>query len=121
MQSMVRIGPVRIEMDRRNQFSFASLQSEAGQQLLGHFFKRKKVFIHFFLIEEGNLYTKSTAPLKVLKSMADGWSLLYILVIIPKFIRDGVYGLVANNRYRWFARTNECWLPDDRLRSRFLE
>jgi predicted DCC family thiol-disulfide oxidoreductase YuxK len=73
------------------------------------------------LIEEGKLYSKSTGALRMLKYIGGLWSLAYAFIIIPKFIRDAVYNLVARNRYRWFGKKNECWLPKQEWKNRFLD
>ena len=54
-------------------------------------------------------------------SQLQGWKWTKFLRIFPKFIRDGVYNLVAKNRYRWFGKKEECWVPTPELKARFLE
>ena len=73
------------------------------------------------LIEEGNLYTKSTGALRMLKHIGGFWSIAYVFIIVPKFIRDAVYNLIARNRYRWFGKKNECWLPKPEWKAKFLD
>jgi predicted DCC family thiol-disulfide oxidoreductase YuxK len=46
---------------------------------------------------------------------------LYAAIIIPRFIRDAVYGLVARNRYRWFGKRISCWMPRTEWKERFLD
>ena len=38
------------------------------------------------LIEEDKLYTRSSGALRVFKALGNGWQLLYLFIIIPKFI-----------------------------------
>jgi len=73
------------------------------------------------LIEDGRLYTRSAAALRMLKHLGGGWSLLYGLMIIPAFIRNGVYNLLANNRYKWFGKKTECWIPTQAIKEKFLD
>jgi predicted DCC family thiol-disulfide oxidoreductase YuxK len=54
-------------------------------------------------------------------SQLKGWKWSKIFMVVPRFIRDGVYSLVAKNRYKWFGKKNECWLPTPELRSRFFD
>jgi predicted DCC family thiol-disulfide oxidoreductase YuxK len=110
-----------LKRDRKKQFSFAALQSSAGQELLGHFIHPEGKLYSFFLIEDGNLYGKSTAALKVLKDLGPGWYLLYSFIIIPKFFRDWIYDLISKNRYRWFGRKEKCMTPDESIKKWFLE
>ena len=109
-----------IKRDTKNQFLFASLQSEEGKQILeDHNFPMNKMD-SFFLVENGKVSDKSTAALKVLKKLSGPWSLLYGFIIVPKFIRDGVYNWIAKNRYQWFGQKDECMIPTAELKAKFL-
>jgi predicted DCC family thiol-disulfide oxidoreductase YuxK len=48
------------------------------------------------------------------------WPLMYGFIIVPKFIRDGIYNWIAKNRYRWFGKKEACMIPTPEIRSRFL-
>jgi predicted DCC family thiol-disulfide oxidoreductase YuxK len=110
-----------IKHDAEAVFQFASLQSEAGQNLLQQYNLPKNNFNSFVLIEEDKVYTKSTAALKVAKQLNGGIKLLYGFIIVPAFIRNGVYNIIASNRYKWFGKKNECMIPTPSLQSRFLK
>ncbi|MGV3540116.1 MAG: thiol-disulfide oxidoreductase DCC family protein [Rufibacter sp.] len=109
-----------IAHDRQCFFRFASLQSDAGQQTLQNYGMATEQFQSFLLVENGTLYTRSSAALRVLRRLTGGWPLLYAFIIIPKFLRDPLYDLVARNRYRWFGRQESCMLPTPELKARFL-
>lgn len=110
-----------IKHDSDAVFQFASLQSEAGQNLLQQFQLPKNNFNSFVLIEDGKAYIKSTAALKVAKQLKGGIKLLYGFIIVPSFIRNAVYNIIANNRYKWFGKKNECMIPTPSLQTRFLK
>jgi len=78
-------------------------------------------FNTFILLKDDQIYTKSTAALKVAKEMSGLWSLLYIFIIIPAFIRNFFYDLVAKNRYKWFGKQDACWIPTPDLKALFYE
>jgi predicted DCC family thiol-disulfide oxidoreductase YuxK len=40
--------------------------------------------------------------------------------LLPPFLRDGVYDMVANNRYNLLGKSDECRLWDDRFEERFV-
>jgi len=101
-----------LKHDRKAKFRFASLQSEYGKALLQKHQLPTESFGTFVLIEDDKIYLKSTAALRVVKSLSGMWPVLYAAIIIPRFIRDAVYGLVARNRYRWFGKRNSCWMPE---------
>ncbi len=110
-----------IKHDPEKQFRFASLQSEAGQQLLEAKQLSTTDFASFVLIENGELYSKSTAALKVAKRLSGAVKILGIFIVIPAIIRDAVYNLIARNRYKWFGKKEECMMPTPELQSRFLK
>lgn len=110
-----------LKRDKKNQFLFGSLQGKAGQEYLAKFNLPANTFNSFMLVEGDTLYTRSAAALRMLKYVGGGWSLLYAFIIVPKFIRDGVYNLVAKNRYKWFGKKEACWIPTPALKAKFLE
>ena len=109
-----------IKRDQEKKFLFASLQSNYGQELLKKYNLPTNTFNSFILYENERLLTRSTAALKMFEQLK-GWKWVKIFWIIPKFIRDAVYNLIARNRYKWFGRKNECWLPTPDLKARFFE
>jgi len=110
-----------IKHDRQKQFRFVSLQSSFGKAVMQEAGVREHNFNSFILLEDGKILTRSTAALSVCKQLSGGLKLLYVLIIVPAFIRDPIYSIIANNRYRWFGKKEECWLPDEKLRSLFLD
>lgn len=115
-------GAVRfiIRHDAKDQFRFASLQSDFAKQLL----KKHHFPIHktgsIILIEGGKVYLRSGAVLGIIRRLGGFWKLLVVFYIIPRFIRDGMYDFIARNRYKWFGKRNECMIPTKELRQRFL-
>jgi predicted DCC family thiol-disulfide oxidoreductase YuxK len=110
-----------LKRDSQQKFLFGSLQGEAGQALLKKFNLPANDFHSFVLIEGEKVYTKSTAALRVVKHLKRGWQLLYGFIILPKFLRDGIYGWIAGNRYKWFGKRDTCRLPTSEEKSRFLD
>jgi predicted DCC family thiol-disulfide oxidoreductase YuxK len=110
-----------IKKDKKKQFLFASLQGKTGGGFLKKIDLPANVFNSFILIEGENIYTKSAAALRIAKQLGGGWKLLYGLMIIPRFIRDAVYNLIAKNRYKWFGKRDECMIPTPELQERFLD
>jgi predicted DCC family thiol-disulfide oxidoreductase YuxK len=108
-----------IRNDRKGRFKFAPLQSETGNQLRAEHNIGDDVD-SIVLIEDGEAYTLSTAALRIARGLDGIWKLAYALIIIPKSIRDRVYRVIANNRYRWFGKKDACMVPTPDLRERFL-
>ena len=110
-----------VERDRVGYFKFASLQSEKGRELLRRFAPEKVDKIDtIVLIEDDKIYFKSTAALRIAKKLNAAWPIAYGLVVIPNFIRNGVYDFIATNRYKWFGRKDECPLPTPDTAKRFI-
>ena len=73
-----------------------------------------------FLIENGQLYKKSTAVLRICRHLSGLYPLLYVYIVIPSVLRDLIYDLIAHNRYKWFGKREHCRLPSPDLKQRFL-
>lgn len=102
-------------------FKFAPLQSKTAQSYLNRFNLRTDDFDTIVLVSRGRVYTKSSAFLETARKLRGLWPLLYGFKIVPPFVRDWIYGLIARNRYRWFGKKDACMIPDAGLKARFLE
>ena len=109
-----------LKRDKEKKFMFASLQSNYGQKFLQQFNLPANTVNSFFLYQDDKIFTRSTAALKMFQQLKN-WRWVKILWIFPKFIRDAVYNLIAKNRYKWFGKKEECWVPTPELKARFLE
>lgn len=109
-----------IKNDENALFKFASLQSDFGQEFLkGHNLNQQE-FKSIILLDGDKYYTKSTAALKIGKELKGFYKLSGLLFIFPRFIRDFVYDIVSKNRYKWFGKQDNCWLPTAELKSKFI-
>ncbi|WP_353132097.1 thiol-disulfide oxidoreductase DCC family protein [Pseudopedobacter sp.] len=109
-----------IKHDRKERFRFASLQSDFAEKELANSFIDNQKMSTVILLENGKFYSKSTAALRILKKLNGLWPLLYVFIIVPVFIRDTVYNLIARNRYKWFGKKDSCMIPSPELQRRFL-
>ncbi|MDG3073060.1 thiol-disulfide oxidoreductase DCC family protein [Bacillus halotolerans] len=109
-----------IKRDPNGLISFASLQSETGQSLLKKSGLPTEHFDSFVFIEDGQVYTKSTAAIKVFRHLRGPWRLFVLFFVVPKPVRDMLYSFIAKNRYKWFGKKNECMLPSPSIKNRFL-
>jgi len=110
-----------IRHDSKQIFRFASLQSRFGQEILSNNNLPVNDFNSFVLFDDSKIFTRSTAALKVARKLNGFIKLLYAFIIIPKFIRDAIYNIIAKNRYKWFGKKNECMIPTAELKSLFLD
>ncbi len=109
-----------IKRDKKNLFKFATLQSEIAEELLIAKLSDKELLDSIVLIENGKQYTKSSAALRIAKNLSGAYPLLYIFMVIPKFLRDWVYSIIAKNRYKWFGKKDACMIPTPELKKKFL-
>jgi predicted DCC family thiol-disulfide oxidoreductase YuxK len=111
-----------IARDTQAQFRFASLQSDAGRRLLDQHAYSGDDLSSVILLEGGRPHRKSQAALRVVRRLDGLWPVLYYLFFwIPSGIADRVYDFIGARRYRWFGKKDRCWVPNDELRSRFLD
>jgi predicted DCC family thiol-disulfide oxidoreductase YuxK len=110
-----------IRHDKHKAFLFAALQSEQGQAAIANISSSsKEAPDSVILFDKGKYYTRSSAALHIAKRLDGLWPILYAGIVLPRFIRDSLYNLVAKNRYKWFGKRNECMISTPELKERFL-
>lgn len=109
-----------IDHDPDGYFKFASLQSEAGQELLKRFKLPTEDFDTMVLIENNAYFNKSTAALRIARHLKGPFALGYAGILIPRLLRDKGYEFIAARRYKWFGKQDQCRLPTPAIRARFL-
>jgi predicted DCC family thiol-disulfide oxidoreductase YuxK len=109
-----------LKRDPQARFRFASLQSEAGRKLMAEHGLDPDALSSVVVIEDGQAWKESSAGLRIARHLPGAWKLLRVFKVIPRPLRDAVYRLIARNRYRWFGKTEACWLPTPELKARFL-
>jgi predicted DCC family thiol-disulfide oxidoreductase YuxK len=109
-----------IRHDKKNHFRFAPLQSEIGKKLSREHGIDTEKTDSIILVENGKAYTRSGAILRISKHMNRLYPLMYGLLIVPAFIRDAVYDIVARNRYKWFGKKESCMIPTAEIRNKFI-
>ena len=111
-----------IKNDKKDLFRFASLQSEAGQQLTAERGIDTSSIDSIILIDPGNAYyIKSTAALKIAAQMDSFYPILQVFLVLPVGFRDVVYDYVAKNRYKWFGKKEACKIPSPEEQNKFIE
>lgn len=108
-----------IRIDKTNKLKFASLQGETATRLLGSHSESIDVNTVIYL-RENEKHKRSTAVLWILYDVGGVWVLTKIFMLIPKSIRDLVYTLIANNRFRFMKRRDTCRIPSPDERARLL-
>ena len=109
-----------IARDPAAQFRFGALTTPAAQDLL-----RAAGVTNapnsIVLLEDDGVYFQSDAALRIVRRLTFPWPLAYGLVVVPRFVRDWVYDIIAARRYKWFGRRDACMVPTPDLKQRFLD
>lgn len=108
-----------IKYDKNNIFRFAAMQTKAGERIMQEYrvLNDRKSII---LIKQGVVLYKSDAIIEIAKQI-NGWpSILKFGFLFPKFLRDGIYDLIAKNRYFLFGKKETCSIPSEKDSKRFI-
>ena len=109
-----------IRHDPQSVFRFAAYQSEAGNKLaLRHGIDPQKLET-FAIVVGDKAFLRGDAALATASYLGGFWRLALVFKLVPKFLRDAAYGMIASNRYRWFGRQEGCMVPSADVRRRFL-
>jgi len=95
-----------MRLDEDKLFKYTSLQGEYAKKLA-----IPKGLDSIIFYDNGTLYYKSTAILKILRSLGGIWILSNIFYIIPKIVRDFIYDIIAKYRYYIFGKMESCRMP----------
>ena len=109
------------EHDTAGQFSFTPAQSPLGASLLRHFGINTSRLDTVVLVRGERAFTRSAAAIEIASILDTPWNLLAVFKAVPEPLRDMLYDLIAQNRYQLFGKKEECMLPSEELRRRFLE
>jgi predicted DCC family thiol-disulfide oxidoreductase YuxK len=114
-----------MKRDRGDRFRFAPLQSELGREMLARFdihtFPDGVVLITGALTPAERIYRRSDAVQESLRQLDEPWKQMgKALNVLPRFLREWGYSVIARYRYRLFGRYNACPVPSPEQRSRLL-
>jgi len=109
-----------LKRDKKKQFMFASLQSDAAKYILLQYNVKKFGMDSIVFIEDGEIYQKSTAVLKIIKYLNWPWTMISVTSFLPLGFRDRMYDFIAQNRYRWFGKKDSCIMMLPEYKNRFI-
>lgn len=104
----------------KKDFYYSNIQSELGQEIYRQY-KIPSSVDSILYIEYGKLYLHSSAALMIARRLKFPINLLAVFLIIPAFLRNLVYRLIARYRYRFFGKKEVCELPDLGFTKRVLQ
>jgi len=114
-----------LKRDRKGVFVFAPLQAEKSVELLERWGRDASDLDTIYVIEDyggdaPTLRERSDGALFIARHLTWPWRWLAPLRVVPAFLRDPVYRLVAAVRYRIWGKKDSCPLPPPEWRERFL-
>jgi predicted DCC family thiol-disulfide oxidoreductase YuxK len=108
-----------IKHDKNNIFKFAASQTIAGKNIISQYSVLNEGKSVVF-IKDANIFYKSDAIIEIARQL-NGWPHLFkYACLFPQFLRDGMYNLIAKNRYSLFGKKETCMVPTEENRNRFL-
>lgn len=122
-----RLVQFSLERDENRRLRYASLQSDfAAKVLRRHGFDSSDLDTVYFVEEcgrpEERLSMRSDAVISVLREIGGPWLFAAALLrIVPRWLRNWGYSIVARSRYRIFGKSDSCLLPKTEYRDRFLD
>lgn len=115
---------ILIDLDTRHNLVFAPLQGETYKQYSTMTLQKTADFSTIVFLQQERevtkFYTKSDAAIRIIACLGGVYRISLGLLLMPRFLRDAAYNLVARHRYRWFGKSETCRLPTPELLMRFL-
>ncbi|GET21387.1 thiol-disulfide oxidoreductase DCC family protein [Prolixibacter denitrificans] len=109
-----------LKYEKSPRYRFAPLQGKFASEVR-HQYALPEDADSVVLIEKKQVFTASTAALRIAHHLKAPWNWLVIFNILPISFRDGVYHWIARNRYRWFGKKDACEIPSPEIAHRFLD
>jgi predicted DCC family thiol-disulfide oxidoreductase YuxK len=110
-----------LRFDQRGRYRFAAMQGAHGRALLQQHGLDPDDPLSFLLVKQGRAWSDTDAIVRVLAGLGGAWKAAHVLRVVPRGWRDRAYRALARNRYRWFGRHEQCFLPTPAQAARFLD
>lgn len=107
-------------LDHRRRIRMTPAQGALGQALYRHVGLPTDRFETFLVLAGGLTFQRSDALVALARELPPPWRTLRLLSVVPRGLRDVVYGLLARHRYRLFGRREACGLADPELARRLI-
>jgi predicted DCC family thiol-disulfide oxidoreductase YuxK len=109
-----------IRHDHQKRFKLLAAQSPLGHALYLHYGLDPTEYQTNILVADGKAWFKSESSIRMLEGLGRPWSWVSIVRVLPLFVREPLYDLVARNRFRLFGRRETCFAPTPDISDRFL-
>lgn len=109
-----------LKKDTAGKIHFAALQDVNFTEFLKQAPAAIRDADSVILFHNERFYHYSSAIIKLYALFGFPWSAMVVFKIVPVFIRDAVYRLIARYRKKWFGSSESCFLVSPEKRARFL-
>jgi predicted DCC family thiol-disulfide oxidoreductase YuxK len=115
-----------LRIDRHDSLRFAALQGPIGTRILQDAGRTTNALSTVIVVADyetkaPRLLDRSDAGLFAIASAGGIYRAASAFRLVPRFIRDAGYDLIARWRYRLFGRFDACPVPNARTRAKFLD
>ena len=107
-------------LDKRKKFKFSAISSDFASRVLPKKLDKKQVGKFIVYLSNDKVYKKSNAVIQILIDFGGFYHVFKLLKIFPSKIRDILYDIFANNRYKWFGKSDVCHIPPKEIRDQFI-
>ena len=111
---------ILLKLDKNDELKYTSSDSDYTKGLIEEYGYNLDYSNTIGFIRNGELFSRSTAALRILRLLGFPFNILYILMIIPRSIRDYVYDVISKNRHRLIKGKSMCIVPDSKTRAKFI-
>jgi predicted DCC family thiol-disulfide oxidoreductase YuxK len=105
--------------DRSRQFTYVPCQSPWGNEIMERFGIDRDFAETFAFVDKGHILFKSDAGIAALGRLP-AWRWIALFRFVPRALRDGIYDLLARNRYKWFGKRDQCMILPPGIEGRFM-
>ncbi len=110
-----------IKYDREDKICFASQQSKTGIKIMNENNCLDKSLNTIVFIKDKNVFVKADAIIEISQLLTGFPKIIIILKMVPKIVRDNIYGAFSKYRYNIFGKKNECIIPTKEIKSKFID
>lgn len=107
--------------DPHDYFRFGASQSPQAAAILAPYGVSRETARSIILIEDGKVYLRSTATLRIAARLSAPWSWARVFLWIPEPVRDAAYAIVAAIRHRIAGKSNACNVPPPAIRAKVID
>ena len=108
-----------IKRDSKAIFKYCSLQDDKSLSVR-QLHNMIDMITTVILLDQGVWYDQSDVSVRIAQYIDGPWHKATAIKLVPSSIRNWIYRRIANNRYQLFGQSDECIIPDESIKNRFL-